>query len=866
MDKDSKTTEKITISGVVQGVGFRPFVAKLAAKMDINGHIKNMGGFVQLVINDPKEKIDRFVEEIQRRKPPVAEIVHIEREMIPHEYIKGFSIIESEMKNDEIGMIPADIAICDDCIAEFYDPDNPRYKHPFISCTVCGPRYTIIDSLPYDRKNTAMDEFPMCDFCKEQYGNRESRRYHSQTISCHVCGPMPEYHTPLGSHIIIEPGDPKPLRAIKAASSHVKGGKVIALKGTGGYYFVCSPFIDSAVKKLRDIKVREEKPFAVMFKDMDSIKEYCLVNSEEAKLLTSGKRPIVLLEKKQDLNDSKLSSGIPQIVESVCRSSRYIGAFLPSFGLQYQLIDETGPLIMTSANLSDQPIIYDDDDMLDLMNKPSLMNEAPQLAGVLLNRRKIRMSLDDSVARIIDGNPQLTRRSKGYAPVPIYVNTTSQTKGFDKKNIIVAASHQQDNSAQEATLDKTHMIFATGGQLKSAFSLSKGNFAYISQHFGDLDSIESQDIYEANFYRMKKFFGICPDLVVCDMHPLYNTTRFAEEYVTIENQRRSEEYATKDNQRESKSHVHHESPQDPVKLIKVQHHHAHIASVMAEHGLSEPVIGVSFDGTGYGTDGNIWGGEFLICKQDRFERYSHLAYVDMIGGDSSMKEGWKSAVSHMLAAESDSQNRTAAESESPNQLQAEKQVPPSPEPVEVIKAPGIITKQLKIDISDIIAYSISEETLADFTDIPTVTAAIKNKINTVRTSSMGRLFDGVASLLGIQHINRYEGECAIMLENAACRAMTEPNADRADVLALEFHRKIADCILNQCQTIRADRQTHKVALSGGVFQNKILMEYTLKLLRNDGFDVYYNSAVPTNDGGISLGQNYIGMWRLIKEL
>lgn len=802
MAKNSATTEQITIWGIVQGVGFRPFVTKLAHELSINGYIKNMGGFVQLTVNDHIEKIDSFIEAIQEKKPSASEIVRIQRVTIPNENINGFNIKQSEVRDDEIGMIPGDIAICDDCIEEFYDSSNPRYKHPFISCTVCGPRYTIIDSLPYDRANTTMSEFPMCDFCKEQYNDRDARRYHSQTISCHDCGPMPEYITSDGQHIIIEPHHKDREKAAKEASAHLNAGEVIALKGTGGYYFVCSPFIDSVVETLREIKIREEKPFAVMFKNIDSIKEHCKVSKAEEKLLKSPKRPIVLLERKsnqankdtkdnKDTNIDSIEKNTPQkiineneFVEGVCRSSRYIGAFLPSFGLQYQLIDKTGPLIMTSANLSDMPIIYKDEDMLNILKRQ------PKLRGVLLNRRDIRISLDDSVARVIDGNPQLTRRSKGYAPVPIYID-------------------------QPEGLDKTHQIFATGGQLKSAFSLSKGNFAYVSQYFGDLDSMESQSIYENNFYRMKQFFGINPDLVLCDLHPLYNPTKIAEQYVESQNKLRTE-----DNQ---------------IKLVKVQHHHAHTASVMAEHGLIGPVIGVSFDGTGYGTDGNIWGGEFLICQDHEFQRYSHLKYTDMIGGDSSMKEGWKSAVSHRLATDVHQEYNSNTD----ENLQEK--------------------RERILDIQEIVYYSIKENTLSQFNDVSTVEAAIKNRINTVKTSSMGRLFDAVASLLGIHHINRYEGECAIMLENAAYRGINSPGTNRADDLALEFHNKVAEFILTECQNIRRDRNIDTVALSGGVFQNKILMEKTLELLREQDFEVYYNIGVPTNDGGIALGQNYIGM-------
>ena len=775
-----KNTEELTIWGIVQGVGFRPFVTKLADKMSMKGSVKNMGGFVEIFVTDTKERIGDFINAINGEKPDASEIVRIERKKVDYRDFSGFTIEESSVMDDEIGMIPADMSLCDDCLEEFYDPDNPRFQHPFISCTVCGPRYTIIDSLPYDRVNTTMSKFPMCDFCSDQYNDRNSRRYHSQTISCHDCGPMPEYISRRDEkNIIVAANDDNPAKAVNAAINDITRGRIIALKGTGGYYFVSDPFDREAVKNLREIKVREEKPFAIMFKDIKSIKDYCLVNEEEEKLLKSKARPIVLLERKHsgsgDQYSKQRESSVPQIAENVCESSRYIGAFLPSMGLQYQLIDKTRPLIMTSANLSDLPIIYRDDEIL------NLLDIQPKLAGVLLNRRDIRMSLDDSVVRVIDNNPQITRKSKGYVPIPLYVDGPTK-------------------------LTKSDMIYASGSHLKSTFSISKENYSYTSQYFGDLDTIESRKIYENNYHRMKQFFGIEPKLVISDIHPLYHTTQYAAQY--------------------AKDH--------DIELLKVQHHHAHTASVMGENGLTGPVIGVSFDGTGYGTDGNIWGGEFLICEKDSFKRFSHLKYVDIIGGDSSMKEGWKSALSHRFAYEEENGFRS--------------------------KNDGDCT----IDISGIIEYSIKENTLEQFHDISTVKAALKNKINTVKTSSMGRFFDGVSSLLGIHHINRYEGECAINLENAAYFAIGSPNQNEAWDLALKFHEDVARLILSECLKARSEYNIDKVALSGGVFQNKILMEKSLKILRENGFQPYYNKKVPPNDGGISFGQNVIGMYHLDK--
>jgi hydrogenase maturation protein HypF len=756
---DRVVTRTVTFRGTVQGVGFRPTVAKLARRFGIVGQVRNMGGLVQIVVTDTKERIDAFVRLIEENKPPAANIVRVDIQTIDTVRFRDFTIARSGKLENEAAVIPSDIAVCENCLREFYDEKNPRYQHPFISCADCGPRFTVMERLPYDRDTTTMDDFEMCDFCAREYAENGDRRFHAQTISCHACGPMPRWFS-------AEEAVDAPDRAMREAICALRRGGVVAIKGVGGYYFACSPFDAAAVRKIREIKIREEKPFAVLFRDVYAVRDYCAVGEAEAELLRSPARPIVLLEQtsKDDCTIKSLDAG-------VCNNSRFVGAFLPSMGLQYLLLDAVGPLVMTSANLSDLPIIRADDVM------QTLVSQDRRVAGMLYNERRIIVSVDDSVLRVIAGAPQMIRRAKGCTPTPVFIRNAE-------------------------TLTASDQIFATGGQLKSAFSLSKGNFAYMSQHLGDLDSIESEDAYLENFRRMKQFFDIEPGLVVCDMHPRYYTTKFAEEYARTAR----------------------------VELLRVQHHHAHTASVMAEHGLQGPVVGVSFDGTGYGTDGKIWGGEILICEGAEFGRYAHLRYVRLIGGDASMQAGWKSALSHVLSRANSPKNETDD------------------------------ARVFDVDISRIIAYSEREGTLDEFgRQRPQIEAAIRAGVNTVESSSMGRLFDGVASLLGIHHVNRYEGECAILLENAAAAAMEHPGADEACDLALGFHRTVAAAILAQCEGARAAHKTSTVALSGGVFQNKILMEETLALLRAHDFETYCNIAVPPNDGGIALGQNYIGM-------
>ncbi|MGI6722499.1 MAG: carbamoyltransferase HypF [Anaerovoracaceae bacterium] len=746
-----KVTERIKIWGIVQGVGFRPAVAKIADELDMRGEVLNIGGLMEIVLTDTEKRISEFIEVLRAEKPAPAEIVHISRERIEERDFDGFTILESDEGDRDIAMIPADLSVCPHCLEEMLDPDNRRYLYPFISCMECGPRYTIVDRFPYDRENTSMADFEMCDQCREEYTDISDRRYHAQTISCHDCGPQMDFKLN-GDHMCNK-------TELHKAAALLKEGRVIAFKSVGGYNLVANPFDMDAVRDLRVIKKRDQKPFAVMFKDLDEVKNYCHVDDVQARLLESSAKPIVLLERK---TVEELEEFRPRNYSEIARS-RFIGSFLPSMGAQYILLALFGgPLIFTSANRSDMPIIKDDSVMLQMMEHEELIAEA------FYNHRKIRVSVDDSVVRVIDGQPQMIRRSKGYVPVPLYIR----------------------GAAGE--------IFAAGGQLKNSFSLSKGPFAYISQYFGDMDTVQSQEIYTANVDRMAELFRIRPQKVVCDLHPLYFTTRFAENYAR----------------------------EHDLPLMKVQHHHAHVASVMAEHDLRGPLIGVSFDGTGYGTDGAIWGGEFLLCEGADFRRSAHLKYIDMIGGDGSMKEGWKSAFCYMHAFEHDE----------------------------------MLTQDYEImpNIRGIIDYALENRTLEEYDDQKaTVFKVLDAGVNVYRSSSMGRLFDAVAALLGICPYNSYEGQCAMMLEDAAARYQSGESDEDADELAYNFHLNVADMILKQCVRIWEDHGCEQVVLTGGVFQNRILMEETLKRLREERFETYYNISVSPNDGGIALGQTFL---------
>lgn len=746
MDKEQVITNRIRIFGMVQGVGFRPLVFRNAIKYGIKGTVRNIGGIVEIIAQAPKENLEAFLTEFSGGEGKDYEIVNLETEEIKSEVFLDFKILKSG-SDHEISIIPPDLPVCGTCQRELFTDSNRRHRNPFISCTSCGPRYTILNSLPYDRHTTSMEDFPMCPSCRKEYTEAESRRFHAQTISCNDCGP----------YIILN--DLVNEEALLEAERILKSGGILAVKGIGGYHFVCSPFFEETVMNLRRLKGREEKPFAVMFETMDSIKEYCFVSQEERKLLLSKARPIVLLYQKEK-----------PMAQAVNKGGIYCGAFLPYTPLQILLTKSCGPLVMTSANLSGKPVMKEEEEIFKL--------KTPYLNGVLYHKRRILRSVDDSVAKIIDRKPQIIRRSRGYVPYPVFL------------------SHKSSDAE----------IFAAGGDLKAAFCLYKKGSAVVSQYFGDLEEQSVLEEYQASCKDLKNLFQMNPSLAVCDLHPNYHSASYAK---TL-----------------------------GLPVLPVQHHHAHIASVMAEHDLSGPVIGIAFDGTGYGCDGNIWGGEFLICEGARFKRAAKLSYTPMLGGDSSMRDGKKTAACFLLQA------------------------------------------------------GLAEEIQDDRLEL--ISAALRHKVNTVLSSSMGRLFDAVASILGICQENRYEGECAAMLEKEAALAVRnriEPvklafaireksgiieidpglllktltnlrkTADRS-ALALGFHYAAAEAVLEVSNRLRKKEGISTVALSGGVFQNTVLTESVLKLLRKDGFQVFVNLAVPPNDGCISLGQTYIGLMSL----
>ena len=676
---------KILVSGLVQGIGFRPFVAELAEALELAGQVKNLGGIVEIIVSGDKKAVDVFIQRLRCAEKngelPGCRIDFLDikalttsdevedLEKVEHLHTDGkFHIVESGNGREAKRFLPVDLPTCDRCLSEMHDPRNRRYRYPFISCTACGPRFSIQKAVPYDRETITMDDFPMCETCEKEYTEKGNIRRHAQTIACKDCGPTLCYveiqdtfvRDGKVTHDFLQISDEQ--QAISEAVHALLQGKIGAIKDIGGYHFAFMPTNSQAASRLREFKNRDKKPFAVMFLNVEEVRKYCEVSEKEAALLTSSARPIVLLKKKKDF------------VPEICGESDRIGALLPCNPLQILLLEETGPLVMTSGNRGGEPIIISEEEM-----KKHLGNG---IDFMLTHDREILTPLDDSIYQVTDiqiddadgqltenaekSIVQLIRRARGLAPEPIRL-------------------HRK--------LPKD--TFAAGGDLKAVFALGREELVYLSQYFGDLEDVRCVESRETGIRHMTELLEIVPKITVGDMHPAYFSTQNTEE--------------------------------------KIQHHHAHVASVIAEHGLEGKVLGVACDGTGYGTDGTIWGSEFLLCEEDRMERVAHFSSVKLVGGDASAKQADMTLYSYMLEARA---------------------------------------KGYKVD--DFFAYcgktcldtngNLNEaaEQRYKFQEM-----AWKQNINTAYSSSMGRLFDATAALLDICHYNSYEGECAIKLEQAA---------------------------------------------------------------------------------------------------
>ena len=739
----NSSTYQIQIKGLVQGVGFRPFIYRVASKNQVQGWVENRNDGVAIKITCTEETLNRFLSDVKQTAPPASEIESIEIIEVQRENFSEFSIIKSKSLSEKVTNVSPDIAVCSDCLQDMKEQEN-RIDYPFINCTNCGPRFTIIQDLPYDREKTTMKDFIMCSDCGREYIDILDRRFHAQPVACTTCGPQYTLHLP---NLLIN----KPNEIVSNLANLIRSGKIVAVKGLGGFFLASDALNEEAVSNLRKLKNREGKPFAVMFSDIDSLKEYAFTNDAEESLLLSPKRPIVLLEQKKSL------------APSVNVGFSTIGAMLPYMPLHYLLFEKLNipAIVLTSGNISDEPIITDN--FLALTNFQGLAD------AVLTYNRDIHNRTDDSVVTIVNQKERILRRSRGYVPTPINLN-------FNVEG-----------------------IFATGAELVNCFCIGKDNQAIMSQHIGDLKNIETYDFFCETIERFQKLFRFSPSLVVSDLHPDYLSTR----------------YATESN----------------IKHIKVQHHHAHIASCMAEHGLDEKVIGISFDGTGLGDDNNIWGSEFLVCDLADYSRITHFEYMPMPGGDRVTNEPWRMAVSYLY------------------------------------KVYGKSFTELNLPFLKGIS-SQSVEILCD---------AIERKINCPLSSGSGRLFDAVAALINLCAISKFHAEAPMRLESIIRKGYNdsydfslsktisfEPTiiqivddihrGTSIDFISTKFHNTVINVLVEVASNIRETHNLNRVVLSGGTFQNRYLLENVERRLSSIDFEVFAHSRIPTNDAGIALGQ------------
>ena len=791
----SEVTKRIRVYGIVQGVGFRPTVSRHAVSNGIRGSVCNKGPYVEIYAQGSAEQVDGFLKDLEECPPKRAAILKINTEDVLAEdapQFDTFDIIESEKTKGEIFVSP-DIAICDECKEEMYNPKDRRYLHPFINCTCCGPRLTILDSLPYDRERTSMKEFPMCPDCAKEYYDPETRRYDAQPVCCNECGP----------EVYLIGRAERGRDAITYTRQVIHDGGIVAIKGIGGFHLCCDATNEEAVSRLRMLKCRPAKPFAIMAKDENVVKRECIVTPEQEAILTGHQKPIMLLDRRSNeripaggndfaiseekqlklKNETKQANANGErLAPSVAPGNPKVGVMLPYAPVQLLIfqyddgIEMPDLLVMTSGNTSGAPICRDDEEAV---------AELSHLCDAILSHnRKIRIRADDTVMDFYKNEPYMIRRSRGYAPLPFM--TSVDWKG---------------------------QVLAVGGELKNTFCIGVDSRFYPSPYVGDLEDLRTVKALQETIHRFQTLLEVEPQVVVCDLHPKYNSTVVAESL--------------------------------GYPMLQVQHHYAHILSCMTENDCQEPVIGVSFDGTGYGTDGTIWGGEVLLADYQDFTRFGSITPFLQIGGDASAKEGWRIAVSMIYGYTKDREKAW-----------------------KIIEKLGLCSEQ----------ESKVQFTMAD------------RKINAVMSTSAGRLFDAASAVLGIRRFSTFEGEASMALQFAAEKFSSEPfgvyepmekltaekegrimlctqalvkrlcegvqNNEDKNRLAYEFHSLLADMTAQACKTISERTGVKVCALSGGVFQNKLLLKMVKCRLEKMGLRVLIHSLVPANDGGIALGQAF----------
>ena len=756
---DNLTLAQVRIQGVVQGVGFRPFVHRLASQHGLAGWVRNTSGSVEIEAEGDEMIVRSFLSCIRCEAPPRARIDSFEASFALPTGHSGFDILPSRHEAGVSQLISPDIAICEDCRREVLDQADRRYRYPFINCTNCGPRFTIIEDVPYDRPRTSMRPFRMCKECQCEYDDPQDRRFHAQPNACAQCGPR----------LWIEDGQGRARDdddVISAAVELLLGGRILAIKGLGGFHLVCDATKEEPVSLLRERKRRPSKPFAVMLKDIHSAREHCVLTPAEESLLSAPESPIVLLKWRQD------ASFISPIVAP---NQRFLGVMLPYTPLHCLLIEEADrPLVMTSGNLSGEPLAKE--------NAEAVKKLGSIADDFLLHDREILRRCDDSVSAIVEQSPQIIRRARGYAPDPIPLSF------------------------------KTSPVLGCGAELKNTFCLTNKDRAFLSPYIGDMECEETLRHFAEMITEYRRLFCLDPEIVAYDMHPDYATTTFAIELASKEG----------------------------LRSMAVQHHHAHVASCLADNQVQGPVIGVAFDGTGYGPDGTIWGGEFLIADCTSFERVGHFEPVPMPGGEAAIKRPYRMALGYLYR----------------------------------LLGQDIDLQGLPLDMVDLVEREV-------------IGQQVERGLNAPLTSSAGRLFDAVAALIGVRSVVDYEGQAAIDLEMAAADNASDvglyPFSVEArngrliiglsELLAAivhdvrigvavstisgRFHSTVAQAICAVCKRVAEDSGVKRVALTGGVFQNRLLLRLVTAALRRESFDVLIHRNVPCNDGGISLGQAVI---------
>ncbi len=752
----------VSVRGVVQGVGFRPFVYGLACRLGLSGHVLNGPEGVEIEVEGGGDNVDTFLCEIEASAPALARITEVQARDLDAVGEDSFVIRDSDYDGDRQVLISPDQATCEDCLRELRDPNDRRHRYPFINCTNCGPRYTIIRDMPYDRVRTTMADFDMCEACRAEYTDPSNRRFHAEPVCCPECGPRVWLADASGEDLSCE--DP-----VAEAVGRLEAGEILAIKGIGGFHLACNASDEAAVGRLRERKHRDLKPFALMVKDLDAVKEICEPRTGAFSVIESSERPIVLLGKREG---NAIAGGVAPRSDS-------FGVMLPYTPLHAMLMEGSyGALVMTSGNVSDEPIAFENEDALERLG---------EIADCfVLNDRDIHIRTDDSVVRVISDKLRFLRRSRGYAPFPVRLDT--------------------DTGGQD--------ILAVGAELNNTLCLTRGQDAFLSHHIGDLKNVPSYESFLQAAEHLKSVLAVNPVTVACDLHPQYMSTKYAVE--------------------------------SGLRLERVQHHHAHVASVLAENGRTDKVIGVSFDGMGYGDDGALWGGEFFVCDLAGYERVAHLGSLPQPGGDSAAKRPDRMAYVYLKAA---------------------------------------YGKKGR-DVSYVMLPSLEKS------EMHTLDQLLITRVNCPMATSVGRLFDAASAILGVCVENTYHAQAPMELEAKAAavsgefgyydagieclddktfvvlgsvliKNMVEDKLEGTDIArcAARFHNSVASFTLDICRRIRDNYSVSTVALSGGVFANAFLLERLVQLLDESGFEVLLNSQAPCGDGGVSLGQAAVAAWR-----